>query len=181
MGALQRLGEAAQGARAPWSQVQSLAGGQGGPPRSLLAHLPSRCQRPGLSSGLGTANGGLISGRVGVEEMPHVVPVTPLVPPRHPVGLGPPAAGKRGLGSRTEYPGLSDWLPGTLGSCPSGGSVGRQIPFLPLAAPSLSSCLEALLPQPGKRGSFVGKGELWPGNSQVCTEITLASKKNMEY
>ena len=47
MGALQKLGEAAQGAQAPWLQAQSLAGGQGGPPHSLLAHLPSRCRRPG--------------------------------------------------------------------------------------------------------------------------------------
>lgn len=26
----------------------------------------------------------------------------------------------------------------------------------------------------------MGKGELWPGNSQVYTEITLASKKDNE-
>lgn len=108
------------------------------------------------------------------EEMPHLVPVTPLVP-RHPVGLTLQLE-RAGLDLELEYPGLSDWLPGTLGSC-SSGSAGRRIPFLPLAAPSLaSSCLKSSY-------RSLGSGDhLWERASSgleiaKCTEITLASKR----
>lgn len=68
-GGLQRLGEAAQGARAPWSQAESL-GGQGGPPHSLLAPLPSRCRRPGpvLWVGDGRWWAGFWEGGVGGDD-----------------------------------------------------------------------------------------------------------------
>lgn len=135
MGALQRLGEAAQGARAPWSQVQSLAGGQGGPPRSLLAHLPSRCQRPGLSSGLGTANGGLISGRVGVEEMPHVVPVTPLVPPDILWALDPLQLESAGLDLELSIQGFQTGFQAPWAPAHQGGLLAGRYCFCPLRLP----------------------------------------------
>ena len=55
--------------------------GREGPHTPSLPTCPPAVDAPGLSSGLGTANGGLVSGRVGVVVMPHVVLVTPLVPP----------------------------------------------------------------------------------------------------
>lgn len=55
--------------------------GREGPHTPSLPTCPPGVGAPGLSSGLGTANGGLVSGRVGVVVMPHVVLVTPLVHP----------------------------------------------------------------------------------------------------
>lgn len=109
--------------------------GREGPHTPSLPPCPPGIGAPGLSSGWGTADGGLVSGRVGLVVMTSGAGHSCRPLPRHPVGLGSPAAGKRGLGSGTECPGFSDWVLGTLGSCPLRGLLKGGIRFCPLRLP----------------------------------------------